>query len=168
MTAEFVILGDPELSLDDVASVMSGAGFTAGANDWDCAEPVVFAVSVAVGITPGFAQAVESGQGRSVRPAAIWFYDQEPEMDPDMLELAELESRAVIAAIIGEDLAESLPCLGPHQMDWVEKLRAALQGAGETRELQGLDKAILKKKRVKDLVKEPKKSKQKKAWWKFW
>lgn len=168
MADEFVILGDPELNLADAAIAMSDAGFTAGANDWDCAEAVVFAVSVTVGITPGFAQAVESGLGRTVRPAAIWLYDQEPELDPDMLELAELESRGVIAAIIGVELAESLPCLGPHQTDWVEKLGAALQGAGETRELAGLDKSILKKKRVKELVKKPKKKKKNKAWWRFW
>ncbi|MFH2008335.1 MAG: hypothetical protein ABI333_17250 [bacterium] len=36
----FILLGDPKLNLEEAASAMSRAGFAAGPNDWDCAEPV--------------------------------------------------------------------------------------------------------------------------------
>lgn len=167
MSGAFVLLGDPAADLEGTAGVLRGGGFDAGINDWDHGEALVFAVSLSVGITPSFAQALDTGLGRVVRPAAIWFYDQDSALDPELLELSELESRGVLSAAIGEELAESLPGVGTHQADWDERLGAALEAARETRELVGLDKAILKQKRVKALVKEPKKGK-KKPWWKLW
>lgn len=167
MSGAFVLSGDPSADLEGAAGALRGGGFDPGTNAWDQADAVVFAVSLSVGITPDFAAALETGLGRMVRPAAIWFYDQESELDPELLELSELESRGVLSAAIGEELAESLPAVGVHQADWVERLGAALQEASETRELVGLDKAILKQKRVKELVKKPKQGK-KKPWWKLW